>query len=113
MKPDIEEHHVIYGTAQRALSEKWGLKVYLCAHHHRNGQDAAHNNPQISKMLKDKAQRAFEREWPDLDFRSIFGKNYKLEEYDIKETQRSEEHDGFIELNQGGEAYENDCRGNC
>lgn len=32
---NVEEHHVFFGTANRKLSEKYGLKVYLCAEHHR------------------------------------------------------------------------------
>jgi hypothetical protein len=28
-----EEHHCIYGTANRKLSEKYGLKVYMCPYH--------------------------------------------------------------------------------
>lgn len=32
-----EEHHVMHGTANRKLSEHYGLKVYLCPYHHRNG----------------------------------------------------------------------------
>ena len=32
---NAEEHHVFFGTANRKLSEKYGLKVYLCAEHHR------------------------------------------------------------------------------
>ena len=88
----LEEHHAIYGTAQRKLSEKWGLKVYLCAAHHRTGAEAVHNNPHISAMVKDRAQRAFENKWPDLDFLSIFGKNYKIEET------KNYENSGFISI---------------
>ena len=110
IKHDLEEHHVIYGTAQRKLSERFGLKIYCCAYHHLIGSEAVHNNPEISAMLKDKAQRAFEKRWPELDFRSIFGKNYKLEENDKKESIKDVGHDGLIRIDQGGEAYENDRR---
>ena len=27
---DLEVHHIFYGTANRRLSEKYGLKVHLC-----------------------------------------------------------------------------------
>lgn len=77
VKPDIEEHHCIYGTARRKLSEKYGLKVYLCKAHHLTGDNAAHRNVRISEMLKVAAQNAFEKRYPDLDFLEIFGKNYK------------------------------------
>ena len=39
----LEEHHVMHGTANRRLSEHYGLKVWLCAEHHRTGKKAVHN----------------------------------------------------------------------
>ena len=80
VKPYVEEHHCIYGTARRKLAEKYGLKVYLCKEHHLTGENAAHRNPKISDMLKIAAQNAFEKRYPDLDFLEIFGKNYKGDE---------------------------------
>lgn len=75
-----QEHHVIYGTANRKLSEKYGLKVYLCLYHHEEGPEAVHKNAQMSLLLKIKAQRAFRKKFPDLDWMKIFGKNYDMEE---------------------------------
>ena len=90
-----EEHHVIFGTAGKRLSEKYGLKVYLCHEHHRTSKDAVHQNHEMAALIKDKAQRAFEREYPDLDFMAIFGRNYKLDE----ETEEKERNvNGFIRL---------------
>ena len=65
IKRNREEHHVMGGIANRKLSEKYGLKVYLDPDHHRNGQEAVH--------------KAFMRTYPELDFREIFGKNYLTE----------------------------------
>ena len=97
-KEYLEEHHVIYGTSARKLSEKYGLKVYLCEKHHRTGgMDAVHQNPLLSSMLKDKAQRIFEEVNPDLSFNEIFGKNYKSEIFEPKEKKESV--NGFIRLN--------------
>jgi hypothetical protein len=31
----LEIHHIFFGNANRKLSERDGLKVYLCAKHHR------------------------------------------------------------------------------
>lgn len=76
-----QEHHVIFGTANRRLSEKYGLKVYLCLEHHETGREAVHRNAEISLLVKKEAQRAFEKRWPDLEFRKIFGKNF-LEDAD-------------------------------
>ena len=90
-----EEHHAIFGSAGRPLSEKYGLKVYLCHEHHRTSKDAVHNNQEMAALIKDKAQRAFEREYPDLDFMKIFGRNYKLEN---NETKGETENYGFIRL---------------
>ena len=78
VKDYLEEHHAIFGTSGRRLSEKYGLKVYLCLKHHREGDRAVHNNRVMADIIKAKAQESFEIHYPELDFRSIFGKNYKL-----------------------------------
>lgn len=31
---DLHEHHVFYGTGNRKVSERRGMKVYLCKYHH-------------------------------------------------------------------------------
>lgn len=72
-----EVHHAIFGTAQRSLSEAYGLKVYLCEKHHRNGPEAVHVNYDHARLIQSDAQEAFEKRFPELDFRAIFGKNYK------------------------------------
>lgn len=33
--PYVEVHHIMYGTANRKLSDKYGLIVPLCQEHHR------------------------------------------------------------------------------
>ena len=43
-REDLQEHHAMPGTANRRLSERYGLKVYLCIGHHLVGPDAVHNN---------------------------------------------------------------------
>lgn len=80
-----QEHHVFYGTANRRLSEKYGLKVYLCLGHHEYGPEAVHQKQELSVMLKKKAQKAFIARWPELDFRSIFGKSV-LDEADRQQS---------------------------
>lgn len=74
-----EEHHVLGGVANRKLSERYGLKVYLDPDHHRNGPEAVHKNKEVALLLKREAQKAFMRAYPDLSFREIFGKNYLTE----------------------------------
>lgn len=79
-----QEHHGIFGTANRRLSEEYGLKVYLCLEHHLTGPDAVHTNPSIRRLMDEESQRAFEREYsPKLgkagarkEFIKIFGKNH-------------------------------------
>ena len=78
-----EEHHC-FGGPNRKLSEKYGLKVYLCISCHRTGPNAVHdsmNGNENRKVLHEDAQRAFEAHWGTRDyFRQIFGRNYLDEE---------------------------------
>lgn len=76
VKPVIQEHHAIYGRANRKMSEKFGLKVYLCLEHHLAGPEAVHKNPEISEMVKRDAQLVFTRHYTNFDWMEIFGKNY-------------------------------------
>jgi len=74
----LDEHHV-YGGANRKLSEKYGLKVYL--HHNRChifAKTAVHQNVEVNNALKAKVQKiAMEHYgWEVEDFIKIFGKNY-------------------------------------
>lgn len=71
-----QEHHIFGGTANRKLSERYGLKVYLCLNHHLAGTEAVHKDAKVAILLKQKGQRTFEERFPDLDFMKIFGKNY-------------------------------------
>lgn len=71
----LEEHHAMNGNPNRMWSEKYGLKVYLCIRHHREGPEAVHNNAAVKRLLQKKAQEAFEREYPGLSFRDIFGRD--------------------------------------
>ena len=79
----LEKHHVIYGKGNRKLSEKYGLTVMLCRHHHKGDIhgvcDAVHNNPDKTNDLKLKreAQRAWEKKYGSReDFIKIFGQSY-------------------------------------
>lgn len=108
VKNPRHEHHAIFGTANRRLSEKYGLKVYLCMAHHEEGDEAVHKNAAVSLLIKTDAQRAFERRWTDLDFREIFGKNY-LTEDDRRQQAPDEENDpedGFKFIDDGVETFD-------
>lgn len=72
----MEEHHVIHGVANRKLSEKYGLKVWLCPLHHRDSKYGVHFDKEFDEELKKFAQTKFEETY-DMDFREVFGKSYK------------------------------------
>ena len=78
LNPNVEEHHVFFGSANRKQSEKYGLKVYLCMEHHR-GTNGVHgkNGKILNDKLKRFAQIKFEEANPGLDFIKIFGRNFK------------------------------------
>ena len=71
----LEKHHVVFGTANRKLSEKYGLVVPLCPYCPR-GKFGVHHNRRLDLKLRAAAQTAFNKEYPKLDFVQIFGKNY-------------------------------------
>ena len=71
-----EEHHILYGSGRRELSEAAGLKVYLCPDHHRNGQQAVHNNREIRERLWEIAQLEYEVDHTREEWMRIAGKNY-------------------------------------
>lgn len=73
--PYVEEHHVLYGTSKRKLSEKYGLKVYLC-HEHHTGKKGAHFNKVLDTQLKMFAQKKFEEIYGHEKFMEVFKKNY-------------------------------------
>ncbi len=71
----LEMHHVIGGTANRKQSELHGLKVWLCAEHHR-GNSGVHFNRELDLSIKRFAQTEFEKTHTREDFIRIFGKSY-------------------------------------
>lgn len=71
-----QEHHAIFGTAGRRLSERYGLKVYLCMEHHTAGKSAVHNNETMARIVQRDAQEAFEKTHTRKEWMEIFGRNY-------------------------------------
>lgn len=72
----LECHHCFPGNPNRKLSEKYGLKVWLCKEHH-TGNTGVHSNAQLRWVIQRKAQREFERQIGDRNmFMTVFGKNY-------------------------------------
>ena len=50
-------HHCIYGTGKRALSEKYGLTIWLCAKHHNMSDEGVHFNKELDLRIKQMAQQ--------------------------------------------------------
>lgn len=71
-----QEHHVVFGTANRKKSESFGLKVYLCLQHHEEGPQSVHMNHEIARMLQRKAQERFEQIYSHELWMKEIGRNY-------------------------------------
>lgn len=72
----LHKHHIYAGSANRALSEKYGCWVYLCREHHI-GNQGVHFNHDLDTLLKKQCQRAWEKRYGDTEkFRIIFGRSY-------------------------------------
>ena len=71
----LEAHHVLAGPANRKLSDKYGLWVYLC-HNCHTGTDGAQYAKELNLRLKREAQEAFEKIYDRETFISVFGKSY-------------------------------------
>lgn len=71
----LDEHHV-YAGANRKLSERYGLKVYL--HHWTCHLNGVHKDGVLADRLKaDVQQKAMEHYgWSKEQFIEIFGKSY-------------------------------------
>ena len=56
----LHEHHVFEGWGNRAQSEKYGMKVWLCGKHHNLSNEGIHFNKSFDLAVKQMAQRYFE-----------------------------------------------------
>lgn len=72
---DLHEHHIFEGIANRKLSEKYGLKVWLCSRHHNMSNEGVHFNKALENELKILGQRKFEETYEE-NFLKVFGRNY-------------------------------------
>lgn len=71
----LHRHHIFFGTANRKVSERLGLTVYLCLEHHE-GNEGVHHNRELDLKLKRIAQRAYEADHSRQEWMSEIGKNY-------------------------------------
>lgn len=72
----LHKHHIFGGIGRRALSEKYGLWVWLAPEWHNMSALGVHYNRALDLELKQAAQRAFERGHSRAEWMSIIGKNY-------------------------------------
>ncbi len=73
---NLQDHHILFGTANRKQSEKYGLKVWLCQEHH-TGSRGVHFNKDLDLHLKKLAQEHFEAKiGARNEFIRVFGRNY-------------------------------------
>ena len=76
---NLECHHCIYGIANRKLSERDGLKVWLCVEHHRGSYGVHGNNGHdLDLKLKKKSQLAWQEYYNKTkeDFIKEYGRSY-------------------------------------
>lgn len=75
----LEEHHIFFGNANRSLSEKDGLKVWLCPQCHR-GEHGVHGRDghTLDIFLKEIAQQTWQWHYKKSkeDFIKRYGKSY-------------------------------------
>ena len=71
----LQLHHVMSGTANRRLSDQYGLVVWLCMDHH-TGPDGVHMDRKKGDSLKRLAQIAFEARHGHDEWMNVFRKNY-------------------------------------
>lgn len=72
-----QEHHVIFGSGRRELSNEFGLTVRLCVDkHHEYGPESVHENQDIAELLKSKAQERFMEVYPNVDWMKVIKRNY-------------------------------------
>jgi len=82
------EHHIMFGSADRKLSEHYGLKVYLCLGHHEMSKEAVHEDKEMNLILRRDAERAFIKKYSFEKWMEVFGKNY-LDEYTPERKRKS------------------------
>ncbi len=72
----LEEHHIFGNVANRKLSEKFGMKVWLCHYCHNEPPAGVHFNKKNDIYLKQMAQTVFENEYSHGECMRVFGKNW-------------------------------------
>ena len=74
----LHDHHIFYGTGKRRISEREGLKVWLCGKHHNQSNYGVHFDKDLDKELKIIAETIWcekNNKTPE-DFIKVMGRNY-------------------------------------
>lgn len=112
---NLHEHHIFYGNGLRGLSEKYGLKVWLCYEHHQ-GAEGVHKHPngELDLRLKRNGQMLFEARYGGREaYMKVFGKNYLEDKPQVEFYVTSvrggkltfEKYKGFSMIKNGVEIY--------
>ena len=74
---NLHEHHV-YNGANRKISEKYGLKIYLRADWHNMEKYSIHMDSELDRRIKAEVQQiAMDHYgWSVEEFRRLIGKSY-------------------------------------
>lgn len=74
--PDVQKHHIIGGTANRRISDKYKYILPLCYEHHV-GSNGIHRNRGMQLYWMENAQRHYESHYGTRsDFIRDFGRSY-------------------------------------
>lgn len=76
----LHKHHIYEGTDGRQKSEQYGCWCYLCGKHHNLSNEGVHFNPYLDNKIKRYTQEKFTEVYPNIDFMSVFNRNYRKEE---------------------------------
>lgn len=70
-------HHLLHGTANRRIADKYGLALWLCHTCHENIHSSPHHEwTEIDRALMQLAQERFEEQYSHAQWMELFGKNY-------------------------------------
>lgn len=71
----LESHHVWGGVANRPISERYGLKIWVC-HSCHTGPHGVQYDKAKNLLVKQQAQRAFEKTHTRAEWMALIRKNY-------------------------------------
>lgn len=74
----LHRHHIYFGSANRAVSDKYGFWVWLIPELHNMSDMGVHNgNAELDLKLKQECQKQFEADGHTREeFMALIGKNY-------------------------------------